>query len=49
MSEKQNRVLEVLQQTLPHMSPETQSYLLGFGEGVAAAQKKLEPEDNKSA
>ncbi len=42
MSEKQERILETLRQTLPKISKEDQSYLLGYGEGIAAALKREE-------
>lgn len=44
MSEKQERILETLRQTLPKISKEDQSYLLGYGEGIAAALKQREEE-----
>lgn len=42
MSEKQEKILETFKQVLPEMSKEDQNYLLGFGEGMAAALKKKE-------
>jgi hypothetical protein len=42
MSEKQKKILETFKQVLPEMSKEDQNYLLGYGEGMAAALKKIE-------
>lgn len=42
MSEKQKKILETFGQVLPEMSKEDQSYLLGYGEGMAVALKKRE-------
>lgn len=47
MSEKQKKILETFKQVLPEMSKEDQNYLLGYGEGVAAALKKKESEEEK--
>ncbi len=41
MLDKQKQIIKVLSDVLPQMSEETQNYLLGFGEGLAAAQKKF--------
>lgn len=40
MSEKQKQILNTFEQVLPEMSKEDQSYLLGFGEGIAAGMKR---------
>lgn len=45
MSEKQKKILDTLASVIPNMSDEKQSYLLGFGEGMAVMQKK-EAEEN---
>lgn len=45
MSEKQKEILKVLEEVLPGMSEEKQSYLLGFGEGIAVMQNR-KPEDS---
>lgn len=42
MSEKQKKILDTLASVIPNMSDEKQSYLLGFGEGMAVMQKKEE-------
>ncbi len=47
MSEKQEKILETFKQVLPEMSKEDQNYLLGFGEGMAAALKKKESEEEE--
>ncbi len=44
MSEKQKQILDTFKQVLPKMSTEDQSYLLGYGEGMAAALKKEKQE-----
>lgn len=44
MSEKQKKILETFKQVLPEMSKEDQNYLLGYGEGMAAALKRKESE-----
>lgn len=44
MSEKQKEILEVLAKVIPGMPEEKQSYLLGFGEGIAVMQNR-KPED----
>ncbi len=48
MSEKQKKILETFGQVLPEMSMEDQSYLLGYGEGLAVAFKKKESEEGKN-
>ncbi len=48
MSEKQEKILETFKQVLPEMSKEDQNYLLGFGEGMAAALKKKESEGEEN-
>lgn len=40
MSEKQKEILNVFEKVLPKMSAEDQSYLLGYGEGMATAMSK---------
>lgn len=45
MSERQKKVLEIFRQVLPEMSREDQSYLLGYGEGIAVALKTKESGD----
>lgn len=47
MSEKQEKILETFKQVLPEMSKEDQNYLLGFGEGMAAALKKKKSEEEE--
>lgn len=42
MSETQKKIIETFEQILPEMSKEDQSYLLGYGEGMAAAMQKKE-------
>jgi len=42
MSEKQKQILDTFKTVLPTMPAETQSYLLGYGEGMAAAMKNVE-------
>lgn len=49
MSEKQKKILDTLAKVLPGMSEEKQSYLLGFGEGMAVMQKKEQREQNNHA
>lgn len=48
MSEKQKQILDTLASVLPNMSDEKQSYLLGFGEGMAVMQKKEDANKNAS-
>lgn len=47
MSEKQKKILETFKRVLPEMSKEDQNYLLGYGEGMAAALKKKESEEKE--
>ena len=42
MSATQQRIIETFERVLPEMSKEDQSYLLGYGEGMAAAMEKKE-------
>lgn len=39
MSEKQQKILEIFKEILPQMPSNSQDYLLGYGEGMAAALK----------
>ena len=39
MQERQKQILDVFKVILPKMSAESQNYLLGYGEGMAAAMK----------
>ena len=48
MLEKQKQILNTLASVLPNMSDEKQSYLLGFGEGMAVMQKKEDANKNAS-
>lgn len=40
MSEKQYKILEIFKEILPKMPSNSQDYLLGYGEGMAAALKR---------
>jgi len=45
MSETQKKVIETFEDLLPKMSREDVSYLLGYGEGMAAGFKQREDRD----
>lgn len=51
MSEKEKKVLEVMESTLPNMSEFNKGYLLGMGEAMANAKRekaKEAAEDKKT-
>ncbi len=47
MAETQKNVIATLEAVLPKMSAETQSFLLGYGEGLAEGFKRREETDAK--
>lgn len=46
MGETQSNVIATLEAVLPKMSAETQSFLLGYGEGLAEGYRQREEKDN---
>lgn len=47
MSDRQKQILKTFKDVLPTMPPEAQSYLLGYGEGMAAAMKNNANKEDK--